>query len=86
MPDGRIGVWVGMWKIGSLSGNGGEVSEELRKRMNDVRRSQEVRWRGEGAKMLGMKGRRYMLWRSGKGNGVGGGVGVMVKDVVWELW
>ena len=28
--------------------------------------------------MLGMKGRIYKLWWSGKGNGVGG-VGVMVK-------
>ena len=29
--------------------------------------------------MLGMKGRRYRLWWSGKGDGVGG-VGVMVKE------
>ena len=29
--------------------------------------------------MLGMKGRRYELWWSGKVNGVGG-VGVMVKE------
>ena len=35
-PDGRIGVRVGMWNLGSLSGNGGEVCEELRKRMIDV--------------------------------------------------
>ena len=29
--------------------------------------------------MLGMKGRRYKLWWSGKGDGVGG-VGVIVKE------
>ena len=29
--------------------------------------------------MLGIKGRRYKLWRSGKGDGVGG-MGVMVKE------
>ena len=29
--------------------------------------------------MLGVKGRRYKLWLSGKGHGVGG-VGVMVKE------
>ena len=29
--------------------------------------------------MLGMKGRRYKLWRSRKGDGVGS-VGVMVKE------
>ena len=43
---------------------------------------QEVRWRGQGAKMLWMKGRRNMLWWSGK-DGVGG-VGVMVKVELCE--
>ena len=33
--------------------------------------------------MLRMKGRRYKLWWSGKGDGVGG-VGVMVKDELCE--
>ena len=32
-----------------------------------------------GSKDAGMKGRRYELWWSGKGDGVGG-VGVMVMD------
>ena len=32
----RFGVRVGTWNLGSLSGNGGEVCEELRKRMIDV--------------------------------------------------
>ena len=40
---------------------------------------QEVRWRGQGAKMLGMKGKRYRLWCSGTGDVVGG-VGVMVNE------
>ena len=40
---------------------------------------QEVRWRGQGTRMLGMKGRRYKLWCFGKGDRVGG-VGVMVKE------
>ena len=39
---------------------------------------QEVRWRGQGTRMLGMKGRRYRLWWSREGDGVGS-VGVMVK-------
>ena len=43
---------------------------------------QQVRWRGQGARMLAMKGRRYKMWWSGKGDG-DGGLGVMV---VWELW
>ena len=44
---------------------------------------QEVRWRGQGARMLGMKDWRYELWWSGKGYCVGG-VGIMVKEVMCE--
>ena len=44
---------------------------------------QEVKLKGQGARMLGMKGRRYKLWWSGKGDGVGG-VGVMVKEELRE--
>ena len=40
---------------------------------------QEVRWRGQGARMLGLKGRKYKLWLSEKADGVCG-VGVMVKE------
>ena len=57
----------------------GDVCEELRKRIIDVCCLQEVKWRGQGAWMLGMKGRRYKLWWSGKGDGVGG-VGIMIKE------
>ena len=44
---------------------------------------QEVRWRVQGARMLGMKGRRYKQWWCEKGDGVGG-VGVMVKEELCE--
>ena len=53
-----------MWNLGSLREDIGEVYEELRKRMIDVCCLQEVRWREQGAKMLGMKGRRHKLWWS----------------------
>ena len=82
MPDGRFGVRVGTWNLGSLSGNEGDVCEELRKRMIDVCCLQKVRWRGQGARMLGMK-RIYKLCWSGKGDGVGS-VGVMVKEEMCE--
>ena len=62
-----------MWK-------GGEVCEELRKRMIDVCCLQEVRWRWQGVRM---KRRRYRLWWSEKGDGFGC-VGVMVKEVLCE--
>ena len=35
--------------------------------------------------MLGMKGRRYKLWWSEKGDGIGGLKNEM-ELVVWELW
>ena len=35
-PDERFGVRVGTINLGSLSGKGGDVCEELRKRMIDV--------------------------------------------------
>ena len=57
-------VWVGMWNLGRLS-EIGEVCKELRKWMIEVCCLQEVRWRGQGACMLGVNGRRYKLWLSG---------------------
>ena len=42
-PDERFGVLDGMWNLGSLSGKGIEVCEELIKRIIDVRCLQEVR-------------------------------------------
>ena len=56
----RLGVLVGMWNVGSLCGNC-EVCEEMRERIINVCCMQEVRWRGQSARMLGMKGRRYEL-------------------------
>ena len=81
--NGRFGVQVGTWNLGSLSGKGGEVCEELRKSMIDVCCLQEVRLRGQGTRMLGIERRRYKLWWSGKKDGVGC-VGVMVKDELCE--
>ena len=51
--------------------------------MIDVCYLQEVRWRGQSARMLRMKGKRHKLWWSGKGDGVGG-VGVMMKEELCE--
>ena len=42
-PDWCILLQVGTWNIGSLSGKGGDVCEELRKRMIDVCCLLEVR-------------------------------------------
>ena len=56
----------------SMSEKGGEVHKEMRKRMIDVCCLQEVRWRGQGTRILKMRGRRYNQWWSEKGHGVGG--------------
>ena len=53
---------VGTWNSGSLSGKGGERCEELIKWIIDVCCLQLVRWGGQGARMLGMKEKRYKLW------------------------
>ena len=82
-PDERLGVGVGTWIVGSMSGRGTEVCEELRKRRMDVCCLQEVRWRGQGAWFMVVKGRRYKLWWSGNSDGTGG-VGVLVKEELCE--
>ena len=40
-------------------------------------------WIGQGARMPEMKGRKYELWCSGRGDGVGG-VGVVVSEELFE--
>ena len=77
-PDERLGVRVGTWNVESMSGRGTEVCEELRKRRMDVYCLQEVRWRGQGGRFMGVKAKRYKLWWSGNSDGTGD-VGVLRK-------
>ena len=51
-----LSVWVGTCNICSRSGQG-EVCEEPRKMMIDVCGLQEMRWRGQGSRMLGVEER-----------------------------
>ena len=55
-PDQRLGVRVQTWNVGSRSGKGTEVCEELRKRRMDVCCLQEEWCRGQGAWFMGVKG------------------------------
>ena len=41
----------------------------------------EVRWRGQGARFVGCRGRRYKLWWPGKDDGIGR-VGILVKKTL----
>ena len=79
----RSGIRIGSWNIGSFCGRGTEICEELRKRNVDVCCLQEVRWRGQGARFVGVKNRRYKLWWSGNEIGLGG-VGILVKEEICE--
>ena len=44
---------------------------------------QEVRWRGCGARLIGVQGRRYELCWSGNEDGYGG-VGVLTKEELYD--
>ena len=79
----RLGVRFGSWNVGSISGRGTEVCEELRKRKVDVCCLQEVRWRGEGVRFIGVKGRRCKLLWCGNDDKTGG-VGMLVKEELCE--
>ena len=59
------------------------MCEELRKRKVDVCCLQEVRWRDEGARFIGVKGRRYKLWWCGNDDKTGG-VGILVQEELCE--
>ena len=59
------------------------MCEELKKRKVDVCCFQEVRWRGEGARFIGGKGKRCKLWRCGNDDKTVG-VGMLVKEELCE--
>ena len=54
------------------------MCEQLRKREVDMCYIQEVRWRGQVARFVGCRGRRYKLWWSGNNDEIGR-VGVLLK-------
>ena len=72
----RLGVRFGIRNVGSISGRGTEVCEELRKRKVDVCCLQEVRWRGEELALL--------VSREGGTNC--GGAEMMIKPGAWVYW
>ena len=43
----------------------------------------EVRWRGCGARLIGLQGRRYKLWWPGNQEGYGG-VDVLVREELYK--
>ena len=54
------------------------MCKQLKKRKVDMCCLQEVNWRGQGARFVCCRGRRYKLWWSGNNDGIGG-VRILVK-------
>ena len=79
----QIGLRFGSWNVGSIYGRRTEVCKELRKRKVDVCCLQEVRWKGEGARFFGVKGRRYKLRWCGNDDKIGG-EGILIKEELCE--
>ena len=52
-PDVQFGIRFLTKNVESMSGKWGKISEALKKRCVDICCLQEVRWRGQGAKMAG---------------------------------
>ena len=76
-PDVQFGIWFSTWNVGSMPGKWGEISETLKRRCVDICCVQEVKWKGQGARMIG-NGFKF-LW-SGSSKAVNGGVGVIVAN------
>ena len=69
----------GVLDIGTLNGKGLEICDKLRRRNVDLCCSQEVRWRGCEARLIGLAGWKYKLWQSGNQEKYCG-VKVLVKE------
>ena len=54
-------IRLGTLNIGTLNWNGLQICDELWKRNVDLCCLQEVRWRGCGARLIGLQGRRNKL-------------------------
>ena len=75
-PDVQFGIRFSTWNVQSMSGKWWEISETLKRRNVDIYCLQEVRWKGQGAKMIGNGFK--VLW-SGVCNAENG-VGVIIAN------
>ena len=78
-----VKIRLGTWNIGTLNGKGLEICDELWRGNLDLYCLQEVRWRGCGARLIGLQGRRYKLLCSRNQEGYGW-VGVLVKEELYD--
>ena len=52
-PNVQFGIQFSTWNVVSMSGKWVEISETLKRCCVDICSLQEVRWKGQGAKMIG---------------------------------
>ena len=73
--DVRFRIWFSTWNVGSMLGKWGEISETWKRCCVDTCCFQEVRWKGQGTKMIGNSFK--FLWSGScrAENGVGVTVG-----------
>ena len=70
-PAVQFGIQFSTWNVGSMSGKWGEISETLKRCCVDICCVREVKWKGQGARMIG-NGFKFLWSRSSKAvNGVG---------------
>ena len=62
-PDVQFGIRFSTWNVGSMSGKCGKISETLKRRCGDICCLQELRWKAQGAKMIGNSFK--FLWSRG---------------------
>ena len=74
-PNIQFRIRSSIWNVVSISGNWGEISDTLKLCCVDISCLQEVRWKGQGTKIIG-NGYKF-IWKGGcKAENI---VGVMVK-------
>ncbi|XP_065318841.1 uncharacterized protein LOC135926838 [Gordionus sp. m RMFG-2023] len=71
-------IRVATWNFGSITGRAGEVIDVLHRRHIDVCCIQEIRWKGNGARLIGKISEKYKFWQ-GSNDGKAG-VGVLVAE------
>ena len=79
LVDHKSSIRVASWNVGSIRGRSGELVEVMARRRVDVCCIQEVRYRGESARLITGKNNRCKLFWSGNDRGQGG-VGIMVAE------
>ena len=76
--DGRV-LKVCTVNVGTMVGRGREMVDMLARRNIDICCVQEVRYKGDGARTLGVNEEKHKLWYSGGRQGLHG-VGIMVRQ------